>query len=335
MRASHPETSMRTRFVLAALMTGGVAHAQQPAFERIQWLTGCWEIAGAARRTVEVWQAPSRGMMMGGSFSVTDTSSRENEQLRLFFVGDTLVYEAHPSSQARTPFKATTVAPGNLVFENPGHDFPQKISYRRSGTDSLIARIEGDRLGRRAPLTFAFKRAACGNVAVSRSAVARATLQPLYEEMAAREVRQASGRVEWLVEHAVPGYSYVIWSAPGSSVTTFDIPALRQTIQRSRASTGSHPADMRYAATVDRVLARGDTVEALVVATMAWTFVDDAGRLGGAGQRHQRGIVQRAVDKWIVQHDRWLLLSTTVVHEEVSLDGNTVVVNGRAVARAP
>jgi hypothetical protein len=38
--------------------------------------------------------------------------------------------------------------PTEAVFENPGHDFPQRIIYRREG-DSLIARIEGEVDGRR------------------------------------------------------------------------------------------------------------------------------------------------------------------------------------------
>jgi hypothetical protein len=29
------------------------------------------------------------------------------------------------------------------VFENPAHDFPQRIIYRRLSPDSLVARIEG------------------------------------------------------------------------------------------------------------------------------------------------------------------------------------------------
>jgi hypothetical protein len=48
-----------------------------------------------------------------------------------------------------------------IVFEDPEHDFPQKITYRRSGADSLYARVEGDRNGRQQPIDYAFKRVGC------------------------------------------------------------------------------------------------------------------------------------------------------------------------------
>jgi hypothetical protein len=49
---------------------------------------------------------------------------------------------------------------GSGVFENPGHEFPQRIGYRRQGP-SLQAWIEGtkDRQARR--VEFPYRRAAC------------------------------------------------------------------------------------------------------------------------------------------------------------------------------
>jgi len=44
--------------------------------------------------------------------------------------------------QPATPFVLRSGKPGEAVFENPDHDFPQRVIYRRCDAD-LCARIEG------------------------------------------------------------------------------------------------------------------------------------------------------------------------------------------------
>ncbi|MGH8854313.1 MAG: hypothetical protein ACREWI_08545 [Telluria sp.] len=44
------------------------------------------------------------------------------------------------------------------MFENPAHDFPQRIIYRRVGDTGLHARIEGKGKG----IDFPMRRTACG-----------------------------------------------------------------------------------------------------------------------------------------------------------------------------
>jgi hypothetical protein len=137
------------------------ARAQGRSISDLQWLAGCWESARPTGRLVESWSGPVNGVMAGVGMSIRDTTRRVNERLRLFYRGDTLVYEASPSRQPMTEFKATRISADELVFEDPTHDFPQKISYRRSGADSLLARIEGDKAGQRQPIDYRYKRAAC------------------------------------------------------------------------------------------------------------------------------------------------------------------------------
>ena len=84
------------------------------------------------------------------------------QNTRLFSIGDTLVYEAHPGNQARTEFRATRVTANELVFENPAHDFPQRVMYSVGTGGSLNARIEGTINGQPRGVDFSFKRAKCG-----------------------------------------------------------------------------------------------------------------------------------------------------------------------------
>lgn len=100
---------------------------------------------------------PDGGLMMGASRTVNAGAVRETEQIRLQVIGGRVVYIALPSGQAETRFDATEVSDSGFVVENPAHDFPRKIIYRRRGADSLIARIEGNGRG----VDYPMRRIAC------------------------------------------------------------------------------------------------------------------------------------------------------------------------------
>ncbi len=122
--------------------------AQSSAIDRAAWLSGCWEMRTPTRLTIEMWMAPAGGMMLGASRTTIGDRVREFEQLQLVAHGDTLVYTATPSGQARSSFRSVVpVASDELVVENPAHDFPQRIRYRRIGADSMVARVEGREQG--------------------------------------------------------------------------------------------------------------------------------------------------------------------------------------------
>ena len=147
--------------LLAVAIAPSVGRAQGAVIDQVRWLAGCWEVSSGARRVIERWAPPDSGAMVGSSRTFINGAPRGSERLRLFARGDTLVYAADPSGQRPTEFASTSVTEREVVFENPAHDFPQRIVYTRAGADSVIARIEGDRAGRRASLSFPFRRIAC------------------------------------------------------------------------------------------------------------------------------------------------------------------------------
>ena len=66
------------------------------------------------------------------------------EFLRIEQTPDAITYHAAPKGRApATPFKMTQVADGKVVFENPQHDFPVRITYWRDGPDGMRAKVEG------------------------------------------------------------------------------------------------------------------------------------------------------------------------------------------------
>lgn len=136
--------------------------AQSPGqLDRLGFLSGCWELNAGNRVTHEHWMAPLGGMMLGMSRTVAGGTAREWEALRIFSRDGTPVYAAQPGGREPTEFTATTITDSSVVFANPEHDFPQRIIYRMSGADSLVARIEGERNGAVRGIDFPMRKVRC------------------------------------------------------------------------------------------------------------------------------------------------------------------------------
>ncbi|MBW3535249.1 MAG: hypothetical protein KY453_08560 [Gemmatimonadetes bacterium] len=110
--------------------------------DALAWMAGCWAGMRPARSYEEQWMAPRGGVMLGMSRSVRDGRATGHEFLRIAGGDEGLVYHAAPSGQAPTEFVATAIGGDTAVFENPAHDFPTRITYRRGTGDSLWARAE-------------------------------------------------------------------------------------------------------------------------------------------------------------------------------------------------
>jgi len=154
------KTRMRLLSLLfAGLVAGNVAEARTLA--RMAWLEGCWEAASPKRTIEENWTAARGHTMIGVSRTVRGDSLSEYEFLVLRERGERLAYEAHPSGQATTTFLSKEVTDSTVVFEDPAHDFPQRVGYRRVGSDSLVAWIEGTTGGRERRIEFPYRRVRC------------------------------------------------------------------------------------------------------------------------------------------------------------------------------
>ena len=138
-----------------------VVDAQSADVGQLRWLSGCWELRTASRVTHEQWMQPLASQMMGMSRTVVRDTVREFEVLRIEKRAGVPTYVALPSGQKETLFPATLVSDTMAIFANPAHDFPQRIIYRRVGSDSLVARIEGPRNGTTRGIDFPMRRSSC------------------------------------------------------------------------------------------------------------------------------------------------------------------------------
>jgi hypothetical protein len=68
--------------------------------------------------------------------------------------------EKTSGNKDETRFNLVRSSAGEIVFENPAHDFPQRILYKLIG-NSLTARIEGTSNGKLRGIDFPYTRTKC------------------------------------------------------------------------------------------------------------------------------------------------------------------------------
>ena len=152
-----------TKIVMLAsfLCVADVGFAQQATVDRVAWLQGCWRSIRGETTIEEQWMAPRGGTMLGMGRTVRGGKLVEYELVLIKEQEGALAYEAHPSGQPTATFTAATVSDSSVVFENPQHDFPQRVGYRRNGPDALEAWIEGQANGKSRRVDFSYQRARC------------------------------------------------------------------------------------------------------------------------------------------------------------------------------
>jgi uncharacterized protein DUF6265 len=137
------------------------AQAPAPRLETVSWLEGCWRDTSPKRTIDESWSAARAGVMRGTGRTTREGQVVDSEHVVLRVDGEALVYEAHPSGQPSAEFRSTKVGDQSIVFENPAHDFPQRIGYERQGADALLAWTEGPVKGETKRVEFRYQRVTC------------------------------------------------------------------------------------------------------------------------------------------------------------------------------
>jgi hypothetical protein len=135
------------------------AQTQDPA--ALAWLAGCWRQESAGEIIEEMWTAPEADGMLGVGRTIVGGRTVNHEFMQIRLEEGRLLYIAKPADQAEATFTASRVSAREVVFENPEHDFPQRIIYRLRNDGSLLGRIEGTEKGQPRGVDFPLRRAAC------------------------------------------------------------------------------------------------------------------------------------------------------------------------------
>jgi len=110
----------------------------------LSFMTGTWR----GKSPKGIWEAqytrPDGGMMLGTSKEFIDGRARAFE-FELFHVeGDTPIVRPFPNGRRSVAFKLTALdrTARKATFENPAHDFPQRIVYWRSADGILTISVD-------------------------------------------------------------------------------------------------------------------------------------------------------------------------------------------------
>jgi len=166
-------------FAVAAALYASAVVAQTPAVEpeivkldtksmsELSWLSGCWGGKVNQRDFREQWMPLRGSTLLGiGSTEFQDKLS-SYEYLRIESRADGIFYVASPSEQKQAAFKLVSAMRDErdkatiFTFENPEHDFPQRIIYRRGTEGWLYATIEGKLQGQDKQVTYPYRRIDC------------------------------------------------------------------------------------------------------------------------------------------------------------------------------
>lgn len=125
----------------------GVAQPATPVPDPdLDWLAGYWLSCEDGVEVSETWSDRRGGIMLGSSIT-SGNDAFGWEQTRIEAGEGGLSFHALPRAQPPAAFRLVRSGPGEAVFENLEHDFPQRVIYRRDG-DQLTGRIEGVTGGR-------------------------------------------------------------------------------------------------------------------------------------------------------------------------------------------
>jgi hypothetical protein len=138
------------RIALAVLLFNAALAAQttKPEIGDLAWMAGSWTGESRGIEMEEHWTAPKGNSMVGIHRDVAKGRTMLFEFLRIEQQGDQIVYLSMPNGRSpATPFRLKEISGTRVVFENPKHDFPQRVIYWKDGND-LRARIEGSQNGK-------------------------------------------------------------------------------------------------------------------------------------------------------------------------------------------
>ena len=153
--------SMKKQILLASLLLvisckkDNLADKLNPA----QWIVGNWVQKTDKGILTESWQRQNDSVFVGSTYFINESDTLHSETILLEQRADSITYSAKVKGQNNdkaVPFTLTTANTNSLVFENPAHDYPQKIVYQKSKSNGLVVTVSGMLRGKKNVEKYSF-----------------------------------------------------------------------------------------------------------------------------------------------------------------------------------
>jgi hypothetical protein len=134
--------------VLAVGLAAAPVAAQQPEgpLAALAFMAGCWHgDAGVDRSIEEQWTAADSDVMLATTRYLDDNTGRTRgwEFSRIVADSAGVVLLPAPMGNQQGRFRRAPSRPGEASFQDPTHDFPKRIIYRRVDARTLEVRLDG------------------------------------------------------------------------------------------------------------------------------------------------------------------------------------------------
>lgn len=142
---------MFQKITLLAVLAAVVSCQKKDAAEKdkikiADWLIGNWENTSPDGVLTENWQKLNDSTFSAASYLIKGKDTIHFETVVLAQKGETLTYLATVKGQndnKPVAFTSTSETENKLIFENPQHDYPQKIIYTKGPNNTLTAEVTG------------------------------------------------------------------------------------------------------------------------------------------------------------------------------------------------
>jgi hypothetical protein len=150
--------------ILIAISCGNQPNSKQPikevqATSAYSWMLGNWVINYGETKVYENWRQENETMLIGSGFVVKGADTIVREDMRMQYIGNKWVFIAKINENNPILFTCNQDSAGvKLVFENPEHDYPQRITYGLNSAKEIYALVEGLDQGKANREEYYFKR---------------------------------------------------------------------------------------------------------------------------------------------------------------------------------
>ena len=151
--------------LLAVFTAAAPAAAQEPSrpLAALAFMAGCWRGDAGTDKTIEEhWTAADSDVMLATTRYLDDNTGRTRAWELSRIVADSagIALLPAPGGNQQGRFGMTASSAGEARFEDPTHDFPRRIIYRRVDARRLTVRVDGGE-GDREAQEFRLENVAC------------------------------------------------------------------------------------------------------------------------------------------------------------------------------
>lgn len=130
--------------------------------EKMSWLVGEWENTMPEGVLTETWSKSNDSTFIGKTLFINEKDTLHSEDIVLTQKGENLLYIPTVKGQnddKPVEFKMMESKIENeFAFENPKHDYPQKIVYKKVNETNLVAAISGKQQGKSSSESYPMKK---------------------------------------------------------------------------------------------------------------------------------------------------------------------------------